>query len=785
MRNALLLSSTILAFLSAPAALAQVLPTDCRPSPDGLSTICDLVERISEADLATRPFIDAATFATAGNMGWSRNDVELEGATSVTCVDGNDLLGLLRAERGGRTTYQRLRRAEAMEAFTVDYGIDEMPWDNGSHALRESSPNVWLTIEDGRFEPDPANGGRRRISVGTDIMDDIYYDTADFKLLDNDMSLRARARWDSPTEIRRLLVAAKFGSSIDEWGLKRAAKIDVRNDGASAEDIAGLDLAARTGFESWDGDRSAIPAVKEVYERLAKAGKLSDVGSHDDVLLLDPKAYLRSTRSRFHLNEADIRSVQTLFTTGGKGRLDGVLAQIASARAAGAIAPNREAAVAAFETKVIGILEGTGVAARAADALKKIDPTMTVDATTIAPFLPGSATRPANATDLAKSKAVTDAVNALYHETARDLDGVRRDITASNDRALENEPAKFVAFLKSEKPDELGRITTYDKFESMYSDIAKLPDTDRATRLAAYNTWGAAQKAGGNNDFRNWNPLDADGFANLGPQMTNEKVRLWQRQLESAGSAANGLWFDKARAFYVPSSRRNTGNFLIDTMDMTEMYSPEAWSSIPAAERTAANTLPAGKAFDAVLVNELQIELGLEEPYLNRMTELGATIAKDRASIFLRYATDASLAATNDAAGYRALMASLRGKFAAELADTVTALNEFAVAQGSMIDPFTATSLKALANADLTQEIRDRAVRKDREAENALAGARFVFQQYRDQLKNMAAVKGERVLRQLRDAGGPACMEWKEIDKSKGDRALETLKEKAIHPENS
>jgi len=87
-------------------------------------------------------------------------------------------------------------------------------------------------------------------------MDDVYYDTADYKLLDNDMALRARARWDSPTEIRRLLVGAKFGSGIDEWGLKRAAKIDVRNDGASAEDIAGLDNATRSGFHNWDGSRS-------------------------------------------------------------------------------------------------------------------------------------------------------------------------------------------------------------------------------------------------------------------------------------------------------------------------------------------------------------------------------------------------------------------------------------------------------------------------------------------------------------------------------------------------
>lgn len=746
--------------------------------------VCDLVEELTEADLASKPFLESTTFGTAGSSGWARNDVELEGATSVTCVDGKTLGGLLRATRGGRTTFQRLRRAEAMEAFTVGYGLDEMTWDGDSHRLREASPNVWLTIEDGRFDPDPDEGGERRLSVGTDIMDDIYYDTADYKLLDNDMSLRARARWDSPTEIRRLLIAAKFGSGIDEWGLKRAAKIDIRNDSASAADIAGIDDAARSGFHSWNSARSPIPPVKEVYERLARAGKLSDVGTHKDVLLLDPKAYLRSTRSRFHLNEASLRDVQTLFNEGGSGRLKAVLAQVATARAAGSIPAGREAAVAAFEAKVTGILEGTGVAARAAAALKNIDPAMDVTATSIAPFLPGANTRLVSQADVRKAKAVSDAVNALYHEAAADLDGVRRTITASDDRTYEDEPDRFIEFLKSEKPNELGRITTVDRFEKIYSDIAALPQPERDARIAAYNTWAQAQKDDGDDDFEEWKALDADGFAKLGVQMTNEKVRVWQRQIEAAGTAANGLWFDKARAYFVPTSRRNTGNFLIDTMDMTEMYSPEAWSSIPAAERTAANTLPADKAFDTVLVNELQIELGLEKPYLERMSELSATIAKDRASIFMRYAKDANLGGANDATAYLALLAELRKKPAAELKSTVDGLNAYLAAQGSAIDPFTATSLKALANADLTVEVRDRAVRKTRDVEDNLAGARFVFEQYRDQLKSLAAVKGERVLRQLRDAGGPSCMEWEPIEKSKGDRALEKMKEAAMRRPN-
>lgn len=769
--------------LVATPAFAQPMDPNCQPSPDGAGTICELVEEISEADLANRRYIEKTTFASVPSGGWARDSVELEGAMSVSCVDGPDLLRLLRTERGGRSTYDRLRKDGDMEAFSVEYGLDEMPWDGDAHALREASPYVWLTIEPGRFDPDPDEGGARDLSVGTDIMDDVYYDTADFKLLDNEMSLRGRARWDTPTEIRRLLIAAKLGTTIDEFGLKRAAKIDVRRDGASADDIADLDEAVRSGFHGWTGGSAAIQPVREIYERLARAGKLPDVGTHEDVLLLEPKAYLRSTRSRFHLNEASLSAVRRLYDTAGAAHLSSVTAQIQAARAAGTIPPARVAEVEAFEKKVASILDGSAIAARAEEALKKIDPAMTVDAASVAPLMPGAG-RPSGAADVAKRKAVADAVSAAYHDAAGDLADVRRAITNSEDQSLEDEVDRFVAFLKSEKPDQLGRITTMDRFEALHGEIAALPEPQRTARLDAYNAWAQARKNAGDRDFRRWEPLDADAFTRLGAQISNEKLRIWVRQLEAAGTAARGLWFDQARAFFVPSSSRSTGNLLIDTMDMTEMYSPGAWNSIPAGERTADKQLPVEKAFDAVLVNELQIELGLEKPYLDRMEVLKKQIQQDRASIFMRWARDANLGGANDEDAYRALLADLRKKPAAELASTVDALNAFARAQGSALDPFTATSLKAIPTVDLTHAVRDRAVRTDREVETALSGARFVFEQYRNQLKSLAALKGGEVLDTLRDAGGPACMEWKDIEASKGDRALEKLKQDAMRRPN-
>ena len=99
--------------------------------------------------------------------------------------------------------------------------------------------------------------------------------------------------------------------------------------------------------------------------------------------------------------------------------------------------------------------------------------------------------------------------------------------------------------------------------------------------------------------------------------------------IETAGLAAQQLWFDQARALYVPASSRAYSNFMIDTSDMTDMMTNEEWNSIPEAQRTFAQPLPAAKVFNTTLVNELQIELGMEKAYVARLKELEAAVAAD------------------------------------------------------------------------------------------------------------------------------------------------------------
>jgi hypothetical protein len=87
------------------------------------------------------------------------------------------------------------------------------------------------------------------------------------------------------------------------------------------------------------------------------------------------------------------------------------------------------------------------------------------------------------------------------------------------------------------------------------------------------------------------------------------------------------LWFDQSRSFWVPASSRSFSNFMIDTTDMTEMLSNEEWNTIPETDRTFSTPLPAAKIFNTVLVNELQIELGMEKAYVERLRELDAAVA--------------------------------------------------------------------------------------------------------------------------------------------------------------
>ena len=732
--------------------------------------------------LKDKVYMDSTTFASMPSYQWARDSVELEQVMGVTGADSKELLKALRqTNAAGRTTFARLKKPEVCEAFTVGYSgipMDEVKWDNNSHKMREKNKFVSLTIESGRFEADAATG-KREISVGTDKMDDTYYDTAKYDLFKNDYSVRGRARWDTDSEIRRILVGVKANTVIDEFGLKRNDKVDVRNDGASAEEIASLDQDVRRGKTKWNGSEEAVKPLKGLYDGLNAKGLLPDVGPHQDVLLLEPKVHVRSVRSRYHLNETELSGIQGIYKDAGLAKLQGVVDQAAKIKAS--LSGGDLKLVTDIETAAKGLLDNSAIAKAAEAELKKLDPAMTVTADSIKTLLPdltrsswGSSTT-TDFTTLEKKRVVAETIDKLFHDFSGQLDGARRALCGAQDRALEAHPDFYMAYVKSvEKP--LANKTTHDAFLARHDKLTAGAPADLAKEIQGFNDFGNKQKADGNRDFRDFKPVDEAQFKGMRAQILNEVVRINQRQLEAAGSSARGMWFDEAREFYVPSSSRNTGNFLIDTTDMSEFVKHADWESIPADKRTPKDLLPEDKVFHTMLVNETQIELGLEKPYLDRMAELAKAIHTDEASLVMKFFASNGTTGLDPANGatYHAALQGILTKPAAERDAAVTALNAFMKTQNSALAPVTAESLKLLDLTMFTPANRDKAVRTTPDLERNLAGAKFIFQQYRDIQADVVKAKGERVLRTLENAG-LRNLEWKQTETSKGNTAMEIL----------
>jgi hypothetical protein len=493
--------------------------------------------------------------------------------------------------------------------------------------------------------------------------------------------------------------------------------------------------------------------------------------------------HMRSVRSRYHLNETSLQAMQDFYgKTTAKLEHGIALATAVQPKVTGADKKLVDDLLAAAN----GIKDGSAIARLAEAELKKLDPAMTVNADTVKALMPQvggqvSWNRPTfDQATIDKRKVVAEALDTAYHQYAEQLDGARRVITEAQDRTFENHPPLVMAWMKSTDATLLNK-KTYDPFFAKFEAIAAKTPADRAVDLKAFNDYGAAQKAANVRDFRNFTPLDDTQFLALKPQLLNEVVRVEQRQLEAAGSMAKGLWYEDARNFYVPAAGRNTGNFIIDTTDMTEYVKHADWESIPADKRTPANALPEDKVFHVSLVNETQIELGEEKAYIDRLAELGGKINEDRASLAMKWFDATSRPGVDKtrpetyAAAFKALMDQ---PAAARDADLVK-LNDFLKDQKSGLAPFKAKEAQALVApefAGFTVANRDKAVRTTNETERQLDGARFIFEQILDVQKGVVASKEDRVRSQLENAG-LRNFGWDQTKDSKGMTALKMVRD--------
>lgn len=570
-----------------------------------------------EVDIASRPVIDAETFDGSVGGGFERDNTELEAAMTVHGITGTQLFHLLgTADDDGELGFDDIRRSRDMEAFSFQYGIDEMPWGRSAHDVREAMPYVPLSIESGRFEPDD-DGGERELRLGTDVMDDFYFDTVDYRLLANEMLLRGRVRWDTADEVRRLLIAAKFDSAVGDDGVKRASKLDVRTFGGSHKDTLVEDVQA--GTVRWEGSATAVEPIRAIYEGLADNGALQSFDGRDDLLVVDPKLFIRSVRSRYHLNLASISRLAQM-ADNGVDRIELVLGYAADKIADPATDPGLAADLEALVAAGEALLDKTSIAAEAEAGILAIDPAATVDAASLTLPADFSGTVSSHV-ELQINRVIAEAVDAQYHVFGELLDDLDRDLTGTRGLDGDEYVDMFIAWRKAEVPS-LDIKTIALPFYEDWGEIAALADADRLAEWDAFNTFAEAQLAAGDDDFEDFEPLTEQTWAQLGAHLQFEVVKYSQRQIEAAGTVGNAIWFDQAREFYVSASNRPTGNFLIDTMDFAQMMTPEEFADMSADEQRIDHPLDAARVLHSTLVNEVQIELGFEDEYINRIDEL-------------------------------------------------------------------------------------------------------------------------------------------------------------------
>lgn len=595
--------------------------------------------RISEVNHEPPLFMHAKTFTNAPSTELSRNHIEMEVTKTVQCqanqpVDEFQLYQSLRGDnRAPYKLFRKLSQCTACEALASGFPFDEMPWDQKSHEIREALPYVWLSIENSRFVPD--KDSLRELDTDLDLMDDWYFDTEDYLALDNDFVVRGRKRWgpwrpkDAP-RLRRMLIAVKKAYGTDPLtGLKKAHKFDIRNSRdrkPRMEDLKLLIPEIQSGHSTWiDGTSENFPVrpiepLKWLYQSLQKTTNLPSRGSYQQVLALQPKVFLRSMRSRFHYVETTMDKMRH-FIFLGKRRLREFAVLAKKAKKKDALSVQLDT----YLTNLKKLQNFSLILEQSEDELIQLDPNFGGDQAkykvrSLVPW--NTIDRTSDILDLKKRKVVAHTVKHIYDQMADQILEMRSLLLPPFNLVESNQDLMvFERWQKSQISNQvlgLNRKTTYDALIEIHDRMTKKKKIEES--LVKLNQYGIESVAG-------FKPLNQERFKRIKDIMIDRQFDIMVRQIQAAGTAGLGLWFDRARAFYVPSSRRvdeerEFDDFMIDTMDFTTIYDQTAWRGRDMSEQNN-QFEPNQEAFVGIsLVNEIQIELGKESPYLDRVKKL-------------------------------------------------------------------------------------------------------------------------------------------------------------------
>ncbi len=668
------------------------------------------------------PFIDASTFAGAqGTSG--RDSLEVEAVRQANGLDKDQMYALMTAKSGSKTVLHKLQKNRDTVALGVGYqgmSLDELDWSSKAHEVRQMNPYISLTVEPGRMEIDQKTGDRE-ISVGRDTFFDVFYATKDpttgkltRDLLDNNVMIRGRTRVDDESgKPTRVLIAMKIGTEVDSYGVKSAAKADIRTDSPTDDTVAKLDDAikgAKLTGAGWYQQGAVIEPLAQAYTYLKSKGALKTYGQHKDTLVLEQAACLRQVRGRYHLNETEPQALLNAFKV-CSGKVGDMLTLINASTTLPAA--DKTALSAACQA----LIDRSEIVKRATEGLKKIDPNMTVDKAAIDKLWPDQGTT-SDKTEVKKRKVVADSIVAAFNDfTARFDNDTERKIAGNDDKSVrkagsfddvkdflqaKSTASKFMTWAATQQGSGVvqGKPETYkaylDKVNQMPEDDRlkllansglaskrldditlemlsplQVPatlerDTTAAPFLAEFDAklagadkqafidqLGAFLASKGNDKLKTATDKDAV-LGDIRKNLVFEDLEVLHRMVEEGATFGQTLWFDSARSAYCSAQRSGWSNFIIDSFDVEEQYNLKNGLALSKTERASRDPLDASKMIGFGISNDFQIELGYELPYTTAIDKAESAISSAAAGVFMDYALQkqGSGVAANDPASF-------------------------------------------------------------------------------------------------------------------------------------
>lgn len=658
-------------------------------------------------DLDAVPHMSAETLKGAP-VAYGRDGEEVEDTRVIT--------GLTTAEtvKLASDALNDLQRPKAAAGLTLGMTpLDEMAWDSDSHALRRANPYVSFSLDSRSYELNP-NNGKPRVGVGRDFFFDTFLAKKDLRtgeltkdLQKAELMYRTRIRYGSdrdPFQGTRVLVGMKQGTAIVD-GVKHAQKIDSRTDSANQAIFDTLTQTAQTGAlgEAW-GSYSAsnvAPAASSMYRVAVQKGITDNVGGETNVLALEPGAVARQIRGRFHLNETPRSAVLQGFQNAGEPKVKELATLIEAAP--DWAKSNDFVSKTELLAQANALLDRSAVVAAAAERLKAIDPSVTVDKALVDRLWPGQTI--SSKADAKLQRGVVDAIRSTYDAFAENVDAAQRKIAGNDARsvrdagnaedvveflrtraavarfmahaerngATKGTPASYVAVAKAlvDKPDGkektdllqsigVGLNQVREMTEASFaSAVAVKPELAKKQTLDGFLAEFDAQLAGPNKDAflaelgaflaTKESPALRDAAdkgavaANLRKNLVADHAEVLHRMVEGAAGWAQGVWFNDYRQAALGLNAQGW-NFIIGSMDYTEFYDAKTGQGLSFQDRVSRRPLDAGKMTGAMISNDIQIELEAEEGYTKAIREAQYAVNGATAGFLMDYALATNVA---------------------------------------------------------------------------------------------------------------------------------------------